>query len=594
MNHKLLLSGTIFLILTAVGCNDKNENEQNNVEASVTVNPSSIILESDETSASFILTCSDAWYITSDSDWIISVEPDSGETPANNLEIKVSAETNTGTVRTGMLTITCGENGFELPVSQAGVSSTTVLGQTYLMKASLVEDEMGFNMLSDPGFEDHGDETIDYKSPWWVLAAKRTDEAHSGKYAAQQNFVEAENIGFQTFAARPHTDYVITAWFKSNQASENPDTYLGIRRSIEGRPVLLDNNKGPGITDSWSQQSLEFNSDVEPLLEAFSFIFPKDGYTITWDDICVKRAGDTQPSYKLDNIQNLGSIFNSSDGKITSADGCTAWLADDGKMMIAFGMNVGNGSANVRYNALAISDDLNLEDGLDLTFVEKDGIPAEILSVSEEEFESIPTAGVSIGQTQWIHYMDIKDKQFASDLWEVNKCGLAYSQDNGQTWTRSDVSWDGAGNFVEVAFLKDNGYVYMYGSSAGRTSTGEQYVRIARVPETEIGTQASWTYWDGTDWNSDVSSAVPIVYSGTLGELSVIKNSATGRYLMIYFSIKRDAVVIRDAAAPEGDWSGEKLVVVDSDDEQLYAPAFIPVSTDGNTVYFLLSSAWGK
>ena len=76
--------------------------------------------------------------------------------------------------------------------------------------------------------------------------------------------------------------------------------------------------------------------------------------------------------------------------------------------------------------------------------------------------------------------------------------------------------------------------------------------------------------------------------------MSVIKNRTTGRYLMTYSSIKRDAIVIRDAAVPEGEWSGEKIVCVDDADEILSAPSFLPISAEGNTVYFLMSSAWGK
>lgn len=147
---------------------------------------------------------------------------------------------------------------------------------------------------------------------------------------------------------------------------------------------------------------------------------------------------------------------------------------------------------------------------------------------------------------------------------------------------------------MQAALLRDNGYVYMYGAPAGRISEGEQYVKLARAAEAEMATQGGWKYWDGSNWAADASAAVPLVYAGTLGELSVIKNQTSGRYLMIYSSIKRDAIVIRDAAAPEGEWSGEKIVYVDADDEILSAPSFLPVSAEGNTVYFLMSSAWGE
>jgi hypothetical protein len=155
------------------------------------------------------------------------------------------------------------------------------------------------------------------------------------------------------------------------------------------------------------------------------------------------------------------------------------------------------------------------------------------------------------------------------------------------------VNWGAESNFAQVAFLRDNGYVYMYGSTAGRIVEGEQYMKLARVAENEMGNASSWTYWNGSSWVADESAAVAIIYVGTLGEISVIKN-ANGRYLMMYSTIKRDAIVVRDAASPEGDWSGEKIVLVDDEDEVLYAPTMLPVSAIGNDIYFLMSSAWGE
>lgn len=564
-------------------------------EASISVNPSSLILESTDVSATFTLTCNQAWKISTTETWITRISPSSGTEGASNVVITIETKINEDDLRSGKLVIECGSKTQDMTVSQAGSGGAPVLGQVFLMKATLTEDEMGFNLLSDPGFEDHATETIDYKSPWWILASKRSSDAHTGSYSAQQNFVDPENLGFQTFAARPQTDYEITAWFKSNKATENPDVYLGIRKSIEGRPVLLDVNKGPGIGDSWKQESVQFNSAEYPLLEAFAFEFTKDGYTISWDDVCVKRPGDTQKSYKLTALQKVGSLYDGLDGAVTSSDGCTVWDAGNGKTMIAFGQNIGRGDRTVRQNALAVSSDNDPSNGLTAGFAGQDGKPVEMLApAGGTEKGVIPTAGVAVGERQWVHYMSVKDKQLAEDMWTVNHSGLAYSDDNGATWVRSDVKWDANSNFVQAALLRDNGYVYMYGAPAGRISEGEQYVKLARAAEAEMATQGGWKYWNGSDWAADASAAVPLVYAGTLGELSVIKNQTTGRYLMIYSSIKRDAIVIRDSAAPEGEWSGEKIVYVDAADEILSAPSFLPVSAEGNTVYFLMSSAWGE
>lgn len=588
-----ILTGAALSAFVACG-NDGGSDEQRS-EAKITVNPTSLILEAEDESATFKLSCDRAWSITTNDAWITAINPSSDTEGAADLVITITTTVNDGELRPGKLLIECGGKPREVPVSQASGGNAAVLGQTFLMKATLVEDEMGFNLLSDPGFEDYGDQTIDYKSPWWILASKRSPDAHTGHFSAQQNFVEPENLGFQTFAARPGTDYEITAWFKSNMAAENPDIYMGIRKSIEGRPVLIDVNKGPGISNSWKMETVAFNTAECPLLEAFAFEFTKDGCSIAWDDICVKRPNDSQKSYKLSDIRKIGSICDGLNGAITSADGCTAWNAGNGKTMLAFGQNIGSGEVRTRSNALAVSTDTNLDDGITASFPGEGGKASEIVApAGGSETAVVPTAGVHIGARQWIHYMSVRDKQFAEDLWTVNHSGLVYSDDNGATWNRSDVKWDAAGDFVQVAFLHDNGYVYMYGSSVGRIREGEQFVKLARAAESDMQTQSGWKYWNGSTWAANASDAVPLVYAGTLGELSVIKNTTTGRYLMIYSSIKRGAVVIRDAAAPEGDWSGEKIVLTDTEGEVLSAPSFLPVSAEGNTIYFLISSAWGK
>lgn len=174
-------------------------------EASISVNPSSLILESTDVSATFTLTCNQAWKISTTETWITRISPSSGTEGASNVVITIETKINEDDLRSGKLVIECGSKTQDMTVSQAGSGGAPVLGQVFLMKATLTEDEMGFNLLSDPGFEDHATETIDYKSPWWILASKRSSDAHTGSYSAQQNFVDPENLGFQTFAARPQT-----------------------------------------------------------------------------------------------------------------------------------------------------------------------------------------------------------------------------------------------------------------------------------------------------------------------------------------------------------------------------------------------------
>ncbi len=581
------------LMLAAVSCGEKTPGTEPPVEDKISFNPTSLILDAADVSGTFKLTTSGAWSIETTEDWITGIQPDSGDAAVTDQQITLTVTPYDGDMNTGKITVTCGELQKDYTITQVGSGPSTVLGQATLMKATLIEDAMGFNMLSDPGFEDYPEEALNYKCPWWIEFSVRSTEAHTGNYSAEQNFTNPENLGFQTFAGAPNTDYEVSAWFKSNHATENPDVFLGIRKSIEGRPVLKDETKAAGITDSWSKQTVSFNSGDLSTLEAFAFVFTKEDYKYWWDDVCVKRPGDTQKSYKLSNITEIGSVLSDLDG-ITSADGCTLWDGGSGKVMMAFGGNAGIGDADPRANALAVSTDASLADGMSATVV-KDGDKPKVIipAAGGTEKACVPTAGVNVGSRQYLHYMSVNDKAFAEDMWTVNNSSIAYSDDDGETWTKSDLEWGADSNFAEVTFLKDGGYVYMYGSSAGRANANEQWVKVARAAEADLLTQSAWKYWNGTEWAADESAATPIIYAGTLGELSVIKNQ-NGRYMMLYSSIKRNAVVVRDAGSPVGDWSGEKLVVVDTDEARLFAPVFHPVSASGNDIYFIVSSAFGE
>lgn len=585
-------SAICLITLAAVSCGEKPTGE-GPTEDKVSFNPTSLILDAADVSGTFKLTTSGAWSISTTEPWITSIQPESGGSAVTDQVITLTVTPFEGDMNTGKVTVKCGSAIKDYTITQAGSGQSTTLGKANLMKATLIEDPMGFNLLSDPGFEDYAAEPLNYKSPWWIEFSQRSADAHTGNHSAEQNFTNAENLGFQTFAGSPNTDYEISAWFKSNNAAENPDVYLGIRKSIPDRPVLKDENKGGGITDSWSQQTTAFNSGDISTLEAFAFVFTKDGYKYWWDDVCVKRPGDTQKSYKLDNVTTVGPIFSELDG-IASADGLTLWDGGNGNTMLAFGPNAGANDKEPRANALAISTDGNLSDGITAEVVKDGDVPKVIIAAAGgDEKGCVPTAGVSVGSRQYLHYMSVKEKAFAEDMWSVNKSSLAYSDDNGATWTKSDVSWGAGSNFAEVALLRDGGYVYMYGSSAGRTNTDEQWVKLARAPENDLLTQSAWKYWNGSGWAENESEATAIAYAGTLGELSVIKNR-NGRYMMIYSSIKRNAVVLRDAASPQGEWSGEKIVLTDSDESRLFAPAFHPVSASGNDIYFIVSSAFGE
>jgi hypothetical protein len=577
--------------LSVTACQKSEGLDEKDVEVKITINPSTVIVEADETSSTFTLTCNAEWTISEDIPWVTAVSPSSGNAVDKQL-VTITVEPNPDQLRSGKIIIASGDVTEELTISQGVSSGKEVFGKVYVMEASLIEDAAGFNMLSDGDFEDTGNQSLGIYTPWWALYSERVvGGAQSGDAFCRLNHDDIdESLGFQTVCTKPNTDYTVTAWFLSNKESESPDTYFGLRIGTGIRPVNFETRLGDDFTTSWKQFSVTGNVGNNPISEAFAFVFHKTDYILSWDNVVLKRSGDTQKSYKLTDVIKKSDFLNGTSGDITSSDGCTAWVGPDGQTCFAFGRNVGNNEIATKENAFATM----ASGSSTISVLKNDGKVVEILPKLAKEGGILPTGGIYAGGKHWVHFQIIRTKEFGSALWRGWGAGLASSTD-GVTWTRSDVSFDRTGNFMEAAFLKDGGYVYMYGSRIGRGNeentlvADEHYVKVARCPEAEMGTPASWKYWNGSDWVADEVNAVPIVYTGTLGEFSVIKNDSTGRYLMIYSSIKRNAIVVRDAGTPEGDWSGEHIAYPFEENQFFFAPSFLSVF--GNKVTFLVSDS---
>lgn len=275
------------------------------------------------------------------------------------------------------------------------------------------------------------------------------------------------------------------------------------------------------------------------------------------------------------------------------------WETADGRIMCVFGDNFDSYGNNWKSNAIAISDDRDLSDGLYYSEMLMDGDEVKEIVVSRSktgqypdglmhEVTCIPTAGVSVGDRIYLNYMSIRDwlpVANDNDVWAANYSEIVYSDDNGATWTRSGVKWDGESNFVQVAYIREDGMVYMYGTCAGRYGS----VYLAKVPENSVLDKSSYLYWDGSGWSGEESAAIPVA-RGTASEMTVAYNSSYGRYMMMYLSVNQRAIVFRDSASPEGEWSGEKIIMYE-DGNALYAPYIHPWFNDGDDLWFVLSHA---
>ena len=305
-------------------------------------------------------------------------------------------------------------------------------------------------------------------------------------------------------------------------------------------------------------------------------------------------------------------------GLVKGTDLGIMWQSDSGAVLAAFGDTfgtgwTGHGSAGTpaaddwRSNTLARSRDQHLADGMTLRFVEDDpGHARELLAskkVDADEITVIPTAGVAVGRRNYVHYMSVR-QWVSHGVWTTNYAGVAYSDDDGETWVKDpEARWPneaGAGDtFQMTAYARSEGFVYVFGTPSGRGGD----VRLARVPEDRLLSPQAYRYWDGSDWSPDISAAVPVV-AAPVGEMSVQYNAYLERWTMMYVhdpaaapgapgaggDVLR-AAVLRTAARPTGPWSRAEVVATSADYPGLYAPFIHPWSAGSGDqdLYFTLS-----
>lgn len=121
----------------------------------------------------------------------------------------------------------------------------------------------------------------------------------------------------------------------------------------------------------------------------------------------------------------------------------------------------------------------------------------------------------------------------------------------------------GAGIFVntaEAGAKNPDGYVYIYGVRGK-----EKKLMIARVKPVDIETFNKWTFWDGQQWNTDVSK-IATVTDRLSNELGMMQLS-DGRYALVFQADGLGRFVgIRLATSPAGPF-GKLIQVYDCSKE---------------------------
>ncbi len=280
------------------------------------------------------------------------------------------------------------------------------------------------------------------------------------------------------------------------------------------------------------------------------------------------------------------------------------WVAGDGRVMVAFGDTYGHKwggagggppGADWRSNTLAVSTDADPAHGLVMTMIhDKAKHAGELVSSPKDDREVtlIPTGGVSVGSRQYVRFMSVHHWG-RPGLWQTNLAALAYSDDDGKTWTRpaapvwkNTAQWDDP--FQQGAFVKSGGYVYLFGTPNGRSGA----VSLARVSGPRLLDKEAYQYWDGRGWRTGLESAAVPVVKGPAGEVSVAYNSFFRRWLMVSLDMARNAIMLRSAAALTGPWSAPQTLVDGASFPVLYGGFIDPLHNDGQDLYFTMSQWW--
>jgi hypothetical protein len=281
------------------------------------------------------------------------------------------------------------------------------------------------------------------------------------------------------------------------------------------------------------------------------------------------------------------------------------WTDDRGHILAAFGDTFGAGWAGPgsgfadpaaidwRSNTLARSSDRNPADGMSFTdFVTDRPSHAKQLIPSLKhdgvEMSTIPTGGVNVGGRNYLAYMSVRHFGPAGH-WTTNYSGVAYSDDDGQTWqdalgARRLNSPGLDEKFQMIAYACRDGFIYAFGTPNGRFGAAH----VARVPEKLLLNNAAYEYWTGTGWQRDASANAAPIVPDPVGELSVRYDETLKSWQMMTMDESRGAIVVRLAQQPTGPWGAPITVATSKEYPHLYG-GFLNPDSKGRDIYFTMT-----
>ncbi|MCX4098929.1 DUF4185 domain-containing protein [Nocardia sp. alder85J] len=278
------------------------------------------------------------------------------------------------------------------------------------------------------------------------------------------------------------------------------------------------------------------------------------------------------------------------------------WESAPGEIAMAFGDTIGRGfhppggmGGDWRSNLIGFSTNRDLSHGMVIDRMVTDSRchAAEVLGSRKAdniEITTIPTSGFALGDRQYLSYMSIRTWNSIPGTFYTNYGGIAYSDDHGETWIKDPYAhWDdifGLANFQVGAMVPHGDYVYLFGTPNTRLGA----VGLARVPKDQVLNPTAYQYWSDGDWTpvGGAAAATPIV-DAPAGELSVRYDASRDVWQMSYLDTAQAAIVVREAAAPQGEWSPGTPTVTVADYPELYG-GFIHPWSSGSDLWFTIST----
>lgn len=268
----------------------------------------------------------------------------------------------------------------------------------------------------------------------------------------------------------------------------------------------------------------------------------------------------------------------------------------DGRIAYIFGdtfENDGTGGPGWRAPVLLRSEAGDFKNGVTFTSAAGGNYAKQILGYSHaNRVTYLPSDALTIGNRMYMHYM--VNEPFGN----VTSTAIAFSDDNGENWTKSGASWGGGvDNGLRQLWTwerGDDGFVYTLSTRFDRKNP----IILYRVPEARIlepGAYEPWGFKNGQwAWGNP---ATPVL-SGRFGEMCLRR--VEGKWVLSYFNASEYNITVLVFDTPTSNlYQAQKFVPInggawglenDTTVAQLYGGYIHPDSTLRDM--YLIVSQW--